>query len=213
MFAGSYDRLWTKHAGLDPAVCDALQNETPGYSLRMQEVTASALLPQVARLPVIHKIHVANWNRLRALIGGHAHVDVPLPHARATTFKDTMQFHLVGLTGAQAERFIAVMGAEGVKMQIFGRKRNARDFRSWRFLPAAAAARKPATVGNIEFACDLSLQPHLTSDDIDLLGEALLLAADYVTTGANPSAPPPLSVRLTAAAAPPAAAGGGASTE
>ena len=147
MFAGSYERLWTKHAGLDPAVCDALQNEVPGYSLRMQEVTASALLPQVARLPVIHKIHVANWNRLRALIGGHAHIDVPLPHARATTFKDTMQFHLVGLTGAQAERFIAVMAAEGVKMQIFGRARNARDFRSWQFLPAAAAARKPATVG------------------------------------------------------------------
>ena len=70
MFAGSYERLWTKHAGLDPAVCDALQNEIPGYSLRMQEVTASALLPQVARLPRIHKIHVANWDKLRTCVHG-----------------------------------------------------------------------------------------------------------------------------------------------
>ena len=60
LYAGSYEKLWKKHYGLDPEMMDRLQNEIPGYSMRMHEVTAAMLLPQIPRLAVIHEIHVRN---------------------------------------------------------------------------------------------------------------------------------------------------------
>lgn len=179
LYAGSYERRWTRHKGLDPELMDRLQNVIPGYSMRMNEVTASTLIPQIDRLPVIHKVQTANWRRLTAALSGHPHIEIPQPLPQATEFHDTLQFHLVGLSGDQAQQFLDVMGLEGVSMQIFGRNRNARDFRSWHYTDACKAD-KPQTVHNIAFACDLGLQPHLTAQDIDLLGQRLLLALDHV---------------------------------
>ena len=179
LYAGSYERRWTRHKGLDPKVMDELQNEIPGYSMRMQEVTASTLIPQVDRLPRIHEIHVRNWDRLHGQLHDHPNVEIPLPLPKVTPFKDTMQFHLVDLSPDKAQRFLDVMAMEGVGMQIFGRNRNARDFRSWHYTEASKSL-KEQTVANIEFACDLSLQPHLTEDDIDLLGSTLRQVLDFV---------------------------------
>ncbi len=41
LYAGSYERLWLKHFDLDHEMMDSLQNQIPGYSMRMQEVTAA----------------------------------------------------------------------------------------------------------------------------------------------------------------------------
>ena len=179
LYAGSYERLWQKHFDLDPAIMDALQNQVPGYSMRMQEVTAAMLTPQIERLPVIKAIHVANWNLLHSLIGEHPNIEVPLPMPQVDSFCDTMQFHLVGLSREDADRFIDVMKQEGIPMQIFGAKRNARDFRQWEYVEAHKDELKD-TIANIEFACDLSLQPHLTQDNIRTMAQVLLEVMEYI---------------------------------
>ena len=112
-YAGSYEKLWKKHYGLDPEMMDRLQNEIPGYSMRMHEVTAAMLLPQIPRLAVIHEIHVRNHALLRSIIGDHANIEIPSPHPKAGNFHDTMQFHLVGMTTPQAEAFLDVAKHEG----------------------------------------------------------------------------------------------------
>ena len=94
LYAGSYERLWTKHFDLDAELMDRLQNQVPGYSMRMQEVTAAMLTPQIARLPKIKKIHVENWNLLHSLIHDHENIEIPMPLPQVDSFCDTMQFHL-----------------------------------------------------------------------------------------------------------------------
>ena len=179
LYAGSYERLWLKHFDLDHEMMDALQNQIPGYSMRMQEVTAAMLTPQIARLPVIKNIHVRNWNLLHSLINDHSNIEIPMPLPQVDSFCDTMQFHLVGLPRDVADRFIELMKQEGIPMQIFGAKRNARDFRQWEYIEAHKDELK-STIANIEFACDLSLQPHLTEDNIRVIAQVMHEVLAYI---------------------------------
>lgn len=179
LYAGSYEQLWKKHHGLDAAMMDRLQNDIPGYSMRMQEVTAAMLIPQIPRLEVIHGIHTRNHNLLRSLIGDHPNIEVPSPHPKVGNFHDTMQFHLVGMSTAQAEAFLDVAKMEGLPMQIFGIRRNARDYRSWTYIDAHRE-HLPQTIENIAFAVDLSMQPHLTEDNVRVMGRVLREVVDHV---------------------------------
>lgn len=179
LYAGSYELLWKKHYNLDPELMDELQNQIPGYSMRMHEVTAAMLTPQIDRLAVIHKIHTENYVRLESIIGDHPNIEVPAKMEKADRFYDTMQFHVTGLSREKADRFIDLMKMEGIPMQIFGAKRNARDYRQWTYV-AAHKEVMPETIANIEFACDLSMQPHLTLDNIDVMGKVIREVMDFV---------------------------------
>jgi dTDP-4-amino-4,6-dideoxygalactose transaminase len=179
LYAGSYERLWRKHFDLDHDMMNMLQNQIPGYSMRMQEVTAAMLTPQIARLADIKAVHVANWNLLHSLIADHPNIEIPPALPQVDSFCDTMQFHLVGLSREDADRFIDVAKQEGVPMQIFGVDRNARDFRQWEYVEAHKDELKD-TIANIEFACDLSLQPHLTQDNIRTLAQVLTEVLAYI---------------------------------
>ena len=179
LYAGSYERLWTKHYDLDAEIMDRLQNQIPGYSMRMQEVTAAMLTPQIERLEHIKNIHVENWNLLHSLVKDHANIEVPMPLPQVDSFCDTMQFHLVGLSREKADQFIDVMKMEGIPMQIFGAKRNARDYRQWEYVEAHKDELGD-TIANIEFACDLSLQPHLTQDNIRIMAQVLHEVLAYI---------------------------------
>ena len=179
LYAGSYERLWTKHYDLDAEIMDRLQNQIPGYSMRMQEVTAAMLTPQIERLEHIKNIHVENWNLLHSLVKDHANIEVPMPLPQVDSFCDTMQFHLVGLSREKADQFIDVMKLEGIPMQIFGAKRNARDYRQWEYVEAHKEELGD-TIANIEFACDLSLQPHLTQDNIRIMAQVLHEVIAYI---------------------------------
>ena len=179
LYAGSYERLWTKHYDLDPELMDRLQNQIPGYSMRMQEVTAAMLTPQIDRLAEIKNIHVSNWNLLYSLINTNHHIEIPKPLPQVDPFCDTMQFHLVDLSRAQADQFIDLMKQEGIPMQIFGARRNARDYRQWEYIKAHQDE-LVATIANIEFACDLSMQPHLTQDHIRTMARVIEDVLAYI---------------------------------
>ena len=179
LYAGSYERLWTKHFDLDHEMMSRLQNQIPGYSMRMQEVTAAMLTPQIERLEHIKKIHVENWNLLHSLLDDHANIEIPMPLPQVDSFCDTMQFHLIGLSREKADQFIDVMKMEGVRMQIFGAKRNARDYRQWEYFEEHKEE-LGETIANIEFACDLSLQPHLTQANMRTLAQVFHEVLAYI---------------------------------
>lgn len=180
LYAGSYETLWKKHYDLDPALMDKFQNQIPGYSMRMTEVTAAMLLPQVDRLPVIHDIQTKNHRALTALLDLHDNIEIPKPHAKVVGFNDTLQFHLVGVSSAQAECFIDTAKQEGLPMQIFGIRRNARDYRQWEYVQAHQDS-LPETNKNIDFAVDLSLQPHLTEQNMHVIAQVIIDCITYST--------------------------------
>ena len=102
-----------------------------------------------------------------------------MPLEQVDPFCDTMQFHLVGLSREEADRFIDLMKQEGIPMQIFGAHRNARDYRQWEYIKAHQDE-LVNTVANIEFACDLSMQPHLTQDNVRVMGQVIHDVLAYI---------------------------------
>ena len=180
LYSGSYEGLWSRHHGVDPQLLSSLQNQIPGYSMRMNEVTGAMLRPQIARLEGICEIHKRNYQRLESQIGDHPNIEVPKPHPKVDSFSDTMQFHLRGLSRQQADRFVEVMGMEGLPIQIFGVQRNARDYREWDYFEGMQDLDMPETVKNIEYACDLSMQPHLTLDNMDTIAAVIFDVLDYI---------------------------------
>ena len=183
LYAGSYEERWNRHHGMDAEMMGRLQNEIPGYSMRMTEVTGALLRPQIPRLHEIHEIHKSNYRHLEGILEGHPNILVPKPHSKAEYYCDTMQFHLQGLSREDSDHFIELMAMEGIGMQIFGVDRNARDFREWHYLGGDEVVDLPRTIQNIEFACDLSLQPHLDTSHMDIIASVMFDVLDYINNG------------------------------
>ena len=89
-----------------------------------------------------------------------------------------MQFHLVGMTTPQAEAFLDVAKHEGLPMQIFGI--GATPAITARGPTSTHRDDLPMTVENIAFAVDLSMQPHLTEDNVRVMGRVILEVLDHV---------------------------------
>ena len=64
LYSGSYEERWNRHHGMDADMMKELQNQIPGYSMRMSEITGALLRPQITRLGEIHKIHQSNSSTL-----------------------------------------------------------------------------------------------------------------------------------------------------
>lgn len=177
LMSGSYEQRWRHHAAA-PAVLPDLEGSLPGFSLRMGEVVGAMLRPQVPRLAELERSHRRKHRLLVSLLRGCPSIEVPpaLPHAEQ--LGDTLQFHLVGLSPAQADRVIELAALEGLPMQIFGRARNARDYRNWGFVPAPRSL--PSTLDAIAFACDLTLGQHLDERHIHDIADGLWRICDYV---------------------------------
>ena len=177
LYSGSYEKHWTHHVDA-PDVCADLESEIPSYSMRMSEVAGAILRPQIPRLEQITLIHRANNRRLKKILNKSRHIAIPPVDCRIEMLGDTLQFHLEGLTEAQADRFVELSRLENIPMQIFGSGQNARDFRWWNYLPEPPSM--PMTVDTIRFAVDLCLGPHLTDAHIDAIGDALLRILDWI---------------------------------
>ena len=152
LYSGSYEKLWTHHFEV-PDACARLECEIPGYSMRMAEIVGAMLRPQIPRLKQITLIHRANSRRLKEILTKSPNIEIPPVDCRIEMLGDTLQFHLKGLTEAQADRFIELGKMENIPMQIFGWGQNARNFWWWKYLPAPPPM--PMTENTIQFAVDL----------------------------------------------------------
>ncbi len=177
LYSGSYEKRWSRHFDV-PEACSELQAHIPGYSMRMTEMVGAMLRPQVPRLGEISPIHRANNRRLKDILAESPNIDIPPLDDRIEMLGDTIQFHLVGLTAAQADRFVELGAMENIPMQIFGSGENARDFRWWKYLPEPPPL--PMTERTIQFSVDLCLGPHLDETHIEAIGDALLRILDWI---------------------------------
>ncbi|MFC4667685.1 DegT/DnrJ/EryC1/StrS family aminotransferase [Seohaeicola nanhaiensis] len=186
IMSGAYEHNWKKHKGprgensTDLAEAFARwQNRVPLYNLRMGNLSAAVIRPQLPELE----------RRVRDGRGGHdyvasrlavsPHIQVPAPLGPEERAPDSIQFNLVGLGEADIRAFAAAAEARGVKVQIFGLSTdNARAFWNWRFL--GEVPELPKTRAMLMRACDVRLPVHLTRDQLDAVADILLAAMNEV---------------------------------
>jgi dTDP-4-amino-4,6-dideoxygalactose transaminase len=179
IMSGAYEHNWKKHPGLQNSF-PHWQNRLPLYNMRMQNLSAAVIRPQIPEIECRARQGRANHDYVAGILNGSPHLAVPPPLLPEERAPDSIQFTLVGdWTDAEARAFEAACKARGAPVQIFGLSPdNARAFWNWRFLPEIPDL--PKTRAMLMRTCDLRLPARLGRGDLDYLAGAVLSAAEAV---------------------------------
>ncbi len=178
IMSGAYEHNWKKHPVAQEAFA-RWQNRLPLYNMRMQNLSAAVIRPQLAEIPRRVRQGRANHDYLAAILAATGRMQVPAALAAERRAPDSIQFNLVGFDAAATRAFQAAARARGVAVQVFGLSEdNARAFWNWGFLPAIPDL--PKTRAMLMRACDCRLPAWLSRPDLDRIGGALVAAAAEV---------------------------------
>ncbi|MEL6315974.1 MAG: DegT/DnrJ/EryC1/StrS family aminotransferase, partial [Pseudomonadota bacterium] len=135
IMSGAYEHNWKKHPVLQEA-CAAHQNQLPLYNLRLSNLSAAVIRPQLPHLARRVTDGRRNHDHVAQLLGQSPYIHVPAPLPGEVRAPDSIQFNLLDVTDAEVDAFVAYAAANGVKVQVFGASAdNARAFWNWQFIP------------------------------------------------------------------------------
>lgn len=185
VYAGAYEGLASKHVTVPgPEVFGNLPNELPNYSLRMSNLAAAVIKPQIKTLEDRIEKYNARYARLtkklEERIGKYMSIPQNTPGV-TTPVHDSLQFNLSpDITDEQVQRFLDECAAHGLPVELFGHKSNARNFVNWGFAPAEEPL--PMTAKMLSRACDVRMPLMWDDSDFDdmanVISESLLAVVE-----------------------------------
>jgi dTDP-4-amino-4,6-dideoxygalactose transaminase len=188
IMSGAYEHNWKKHKGPngqnDPELAEAFarwQNQLPLYNMRLQNLSAAVIRPQLPELARRVRDGLANHDYVAGELNKSPWLNVPPALAPETRAPDSIQFNLVDFARDEdAVAFQDAAAARGVKVQVFGLSTdNARAFWNWQFIPGEKPD-LPKTRAMLMRACDVRLPARLTRSELDFIVNALVMAAEDV---------------------------------
>jgi len=177
-YAGCYEKLYEQHGPASPPAeyFEAVKRETPNYSLRMSDLAASCIVPQVATMEERIATYNERYVRIAAQLDASPHIEVPPLSPRVRPVCDSVQFNLLGMSSEQVSAFLASSHRRGLPVGLFGAADNARNFRTWQYAPADREL--PRTSAMIAAAIDVRLPLQFEDEDFDQMARVLLAAVD-----------------------------------
>ncbi len=185
IMSGAYEHNWKKH----PVLLEAFsrhQNKLPLYNLRLNNLSAALIRPQLDALPQRVRDGRRNHDYVAGKLNASPFIEVPDPLDGEERAPDSIQFNIVGLDEATIAGFARRADAAGVKVQVFGQSAdNARAFWNWQFIEDLPEL--PRTRAMLIRACDVRLPVRLNEAELDAVVEVLLDAMAQVTDAARPA--------------------------
>lgn len=183
IMSGAYEHNWKKHPVLHDAF-EKWQNKLPLYNLRMQNLSAAVIRPQINEVPRRVKDGRENHDYVADGLNKSAWLDVPPPLAPELRAPDSIQFNLVDFTAEETQAYVEAASSEGIAVQVFGTtKNNARAFWNWQFIDDQGEL--PMTRNMLMSACDVRLPARLKREELDYITSSLTRAAEAVKSGAQ----------------------------
>lgn len=173
-YAGMYEKLYQKHkARPDDAIFEAIKHSIPNFSLRMSELSAAVLRPQMKTLEARIAKYQARYDLLIPRLKTLSHVEVPEQLPQVRIVPDSVQFLLTDASDEQVVQFRDECGKRGLHVEIFGHPSNARYFPNWLFAPCT----EDGSVTNQIIKSTLDLRMPLSFEDSDFVIMANILEA------------------------------------
>lgn len=186
IMSGAYEHNWQKHPVLHSAFA-RWQNKLPLYNLRLNNLSAALIRPQLDALPDRVQNGLRNHDYVAARLNAARYFDVPDPLIGEERAPDSIQFNIQELDESTILAFAQAADAAGVKVQIFGQSTdNARAFWNWRFIPDLPDL--PKTRRMLMRACDVRLPVRLNRAELDAVTNTLIDAMRRVTQPQNANA-------------------------
>ncbi|WP_299986433.1 DegT/DnrJ/EryC1/StrS aminotransferase family protein [uncultured Ruegeria sp.] len=181
IMSGAYEHNWKKHSGA-PELEQAFarwQNQLPLYNLRMSNLSAAVIRPQIPELARRVRDGLANHDYVAGRLNASPYIEVPAPLGPERRAPDSIQFNLVNFSDEEIRAFAAASEARGVKVQVFGLSQdNARAFWNWQFLSEQFDL--PQTRAMLMRACDVRLPVRLTREELNIITDILLASVGEV---------------------------------
>ncbi len=179
IMSGAYESNWKTHPGM-AEVAGKWQNNLPLYNLRMQNLSAAVIRPQLPLVELRARRGLVNHDRVAAHLAPQPWFHVPPALPPEVRAPDSFQFLLKGdWTDAEALAFQTQARGLGAPVSIFGLSEgNARAYWNWHFL--GDLPELPKTRAMLMRACDIRLPARLTPEHCDALAGAILAAAAKV---------------------------------
>jgi dTDP-4-amino-4,6-dideoxygalactose transaminase len=179
IMSGAYETNWKKHPGMQNSYM-LWQNKLPLYNMRMQNLSAAVIRPQLPEVAGRVAKGRAGHDRVADQLEQSPFLTVPAALPPEERAPDSIQFNLAGSwTDAEARDFQAQAKRLGIAVQVFGLSDgNARAFWNWEFLGPAPDL--PKTRAMLMRACDVRLPTRLTEAELDYIAQAIVDAAAAV---------------------------------
>jgi len=177
IMSGAYEHNWKKHPGLQNSYLH-WQNKLPLYNVRMQNLSAAVIRPQIPEIDRRVRDGRANHDRVADRLNASPWFRVPKALPKEDRAPDSLQFNLLGVeTDEAALKFQEICKSRGVGANVFGlSKDNARAFWNWEFL--GELPELPKTRAMLMRAGDLRLPARLNAAELDYIADTLIAAAD-----------------------------------
>ena len=174
-YAGCYESLMDHHIVAPPRdVFDRLKKGMPNYSLRMSDLTACCVRPQLENLEERIAQYNERYEAICAQLAGCEHFHIPPIDPRVRPVSDSLQINLRGMSEAQIDDFLANTKRRGMPVGLFGSKDNARNFRNWQYSPIAVDV--PFTESMIGAAIDVRMPASFVDADFEMMADVMLAA-------------------------------------
>ncbi|MEY4983764.1 MAG: hypothetical protein RIR62_2030, partial [Pseudomonadota bacterium] len=175
IMSGAYEENWKKHPGLQNSYIQ-WQNRLPLYNLRMQNLSAAVIRPQLPEVDRRVRDGRANHDWVAERLNACDGLSVPPALPQEERAPDSIQFNLTGdWTDDEARDFQKAAKRRGVSVQIFGLSEgNARAYWNWQFLGSVPDL--PQTRAMLMRACDVRLPARLTAPELDYIADAITAA-------------------------------------
>jgi sulfopropanediol 3-dehydrogenase len=173
LYAGSY-MLYDQHRSAPPRkVFERLAPHIPNFSMRMSNLVACILRPQLREIAERGE----RWNTLYAALekrlNGIENITVPPRLPEEEFVASSIQFHFNGLDPTQLEAVADRCTARGVAFKWFGRDvamGYTSQARHWRYLEPQQV---PDTAEVLKTTCDMRIPPALTEEDCETIAVIL----------------------------------------
>lgn len=169
--SGAYEKTYLKHF-VQSELFEKYQNSFPAFNLRMDNISAATIRPQLNVVEEKVATYNKNYQYLTNLLSSSEYIEVPSLDSRERMAPDTIQFNLKGLTIEQSKIFMNKVREAGVSLYVFGAdENNARLFWNWKYLPEIPVLENTKKI--LQFTCDMRLPVFFTDTQLDYIASVI----------------------------------------
>lgn len=181
LYSGSY-MLYERHISRPPLeVFERYKKIIPNYSLRMSNLEAALIRPQLADLDQQCRRWNKRYDLLEAELTGVPHIRVPKRHEKERYVGSSLQFTLTDTDLLSVESFLKTCAARGIEIKWFGAKEpNAftSSWESWQFVKEVQSL--PNTRDILNFMCDFRIPLTFSLDDCKTIAAVIKQVAGEI---------------------------------
>jgi dTDP-4-amino-4,6-dideoxygalactose transaminase len=166
LYSGSY-MLYDRHSSRPPLeVFEHYKRQIPNFSLRMSNLVAALIRPQLADLDRQCRRWNQRYELLETELAGIDHIRVPRRHAKEGYVGSSLQFSLTDVDPPAVEAFLKTCAERGVEIKWFGAKEPngfTSSWESWEYIRDRPSL--PRTRKTLDFLCDIRIPLTFSLED------------------------------------------------